>query len=195
MASHALFRTAMILLGAVAMLTPATIPAQAPASPSPPEPAAKDLEEVVVKARRLRLAELRREITLLEDRFYDRYNALNGRDIFDIHCSGEARTGTRLERRYCRAEYEIRAYQTEGSEHYWAIFRMMGGDPKAQQPVAEWIPPQPPAVQIERRRKDFRRTLLEVTRTNPELLDILRQRSELAEEYLNLLGASGDAAP
>ncbi len=173
--------TAALLICAIAA------PAAEPRGPQSASPGAQALDEVVVQGRRIELAQLRDEMIRLEDRFYARYNELNTRDIFDIHCADEARTGTRLERRYCRAEFEIRAYQQEGIEHYWSLFRVVGGDSKTREPVAEWIPPAPPGLQIERRRTDFRRTMERVTRDNPELVDLLQQRAQLAERYQKLL--------
>lgn len=166
-------------------------PAAEPPGPQSAWPGAQALDEVVVQGRRIELAQLRDQLIQLEDRYYARYNELNTRDIFDIHCADEARTGTRLERRYCRAEFEIRAFQQEGIEHYWSLFRVMGGESKTREAVAEWIPPAPPSLQIERRRAEFRRTMERVTRDNPELVDLLQQRAQLAGKYEKLL--RGDA--
>jgi hypothetical protein len=49
---------------------------------------------------------LRQAVVEAEDRFHARYNELNDNDDFDVNCRQEARTGTKLERRICRAVYQ-----------------------------------------------------------------------------------------
>ena len=73
-----------------------------------------DLDEIVVQGQRVQLQEMRKELVRLEDRFYARYDDLNTNDDFDIHCFKEARTGTRIIKRTCRAVYEDNALQEEG---------------------------------------------------------------------------------
>lgn len=135
------------------------------------------LEEVEVRDTPVTLEELRQEMIRVEDRFYARYNELNRNDLFDIHCADMVRTGTRLTGRYCRAVYEERAFEKEGREHLWALQFQAGPPPK------EWIPPTPAIVAIERRRKDFRQAMIDATRRHPELLDLLKERAALAEQY------------
>ena len=100
-------------------------------------PARQDesLDEVVVKGTRSELDELRNEMVLVEDRFYERYNELNPNHDFDTHCQMEARIGTNTKRRYCRAVYQERAQQKEGQEYAEALKNMN------QDPPQPWVPP------------------------------------------------------
>jgi len=140
------------------------------------------LDEVVVEGSRTQLAEIRQQMVALEDRFYERYNALNANDLFDIYCHESVRTGTVIRRRSCRAVYESRAHETEGRQHLHALQHAIRkpGEPES---AMEWVAPQPAIVAIEAQRKRFRHTMLQVTSDNPELVELLRQRAELSERY------------
>lgn len=143
-------------------------------------PGAEDtqqLDEVVVEATRARLVAMRDELVRLEDRFYERYNELNTVKDFDVHCHQEARIGTRLERRYCRAVYEDKALGAEAQDYYLFQMRLM------QDPPIAGGPPPPALMATEARKNDFRRNMVKVTGMHPELLDILRERAEVAELY------------
>lgn len=160
-----------INLLAALLLAPGVLAATDATEPAPL------LDEIEVRGQAPALEALRQELIQLEDRFYERYNELNASDLFDVHCADAVRTGTRLARRYCRAVFEERAFETEGREHLWALQFQQGPPPK------EWIPPTPPIVAIERRRREFRQVMIEVTGRHPELLEILKERAELAERY------------
>jgi hypothetical protein len=143
------------------------------------------LDELVVEARRTRLTELRNEMIRLEDEFYARYNELNDNDDFDIHCAREAKVGTRLERRYCRAVYENEILAVEGRDYHIDLLRCC--DLSTPIPAGtERPPPQPPVpaiVLIEARKPDFRKTMVQVTTEHPELAQLLRERAEAAQRY------------
>jgi len=65
------------------------------------EPAVVDtLEEIIVYGNKS-LHLLREEVIHAEEAVFDSFNALNSDDAFDIHCFEEARTGTRIKRRFC----------------------------------------------------------------------------------------------
>src|SRR5690606_28410369 len=74
-------------------------------------PRHQSLDEVLVRGKRAELSELREQMVGLEDQYYELYNELNKNDLFDIHCAMEARSGTLIRRRYCRAVYEARAFE------------------------------------------------------------------------------------
>lgn len=143
------------------------------------------LEEILVHGRQPSMAQMREEMVRLEDLFHERYNALNTDDLFDIRCAEEARTGTRLARRYCRAVFEARALEDEGKAHLAALLYQSQGEPKSGESdrIMEWIPPAPAIVAIARKRQEFRETMLRVTTENPELVELLRQRQLLADKY------------
>jgi hypothetical protein len=60
-------------------------------------------DEVVVQGRSF--AALRLEIQRAEEALYDRFNAINSKDEFDISCDYEVLTGSRMPRRVCRANF------------------------------------------------------------------------------------------
>jgi hypothetical protein len=60
-------------------------------------------EEVVVQGQRR--AAVRAEIELAEDAVYERFNAINSDDEFDIECRREAVTGSKMLRRICEPNF------------------------------------------------------------------------------------------
>lgn len=163
--------------GAVlAALCLASAAAHAADSPESSAAGGKSLDEIMVQG--TTLAALRTGMARLEDEFYRRYNELNSNDLYDVYCAVEARTGTRLERRYCRPVFEIRALQTEGSEHWYALERATDKFfPQA------WNAPLPALLTTETMKRDLQEEIRRVTEANPELVDLLRRRAELAERY------------
>jgi hypothetical protein len=148
------------------------------------------LDTVVVEGRLHQLEKLRDEMVLVEDRFYQRYNALNPVRDFDTHCYIESRTGTRTKSRYCRAVYQERAFEREGQDYAEALKTMLDqsdvGDPS--RPAANvanrpWVPPTPSTVMIEARRKEYQQNIRDVVKSHPELIELLRQRYELGQRY------------
>jgi hypothetical protein len=67
----------------------------------------QDVEELVVPGRTPE--SLRVEIERLEAAVYDRFNALNSDDEFDIHCLEHARTGSNIPSRTCAPNFVIQA--------------------------------------------------------------------------------------
>jgi hypothetical protein len=129
-----------------------------------------DVGEVVVSG--ARLDAMRAQIVRLEDQFYDRYNALNRNDDYDIHCISQARTGTRFVTRTCRPAFETTAVQEEAS----ARSTTMGG-------VSRGATVTPAASKIEIRRNEFRENMKNMTAGDPELARLLRERGDLTAEY------------
>jgi hypothetical protein len=89
-----LFLVALVSLGAPTL-------AQEVATPQAPT----DVEEVVVPGRRPE--NLRVEIERLEGAVYDRWNALNSNDEFDIHCLESEPTGSNITVRTCAPNFVI----------------------------------------------------------------------------------------
>lgn len=72
-------------------------------------------EEVIVRGQTP--AALRIQIELAEEAVYDRFNAINSTDEFDIHCEEVAFTGSRMLTRFCQPNFwhateENIAYET-----------------------------------------------------------------------------------
>jgi hypothetical protein len=158
-----------------------------PPADTPAPGAARD--EVVVQGSRT-LDEIRQKMVKLEDQFYDRYNELNTIRDFDIQCGQEARVGTLLKRRYCRAVYESKAFEAEGREVAQFLQNLAPPDTNPASagmprdpPVVIGAPPPPAFIAIEARRPEFRKNMVEVTSKNPELIKLLQERAELARQY------------
>ena len=147
---------------------------------APPSRSA-ELDEVTVNGERVKLDALRKQIVQLEDQFYDRYNELNPIDDFDVHCIEEARTGTRLIKRSCRAVYQERAVADEGQAAFKVFQRM---HPQAgNTPLSDSGPPVPATLEIQRRLPEYKKNLEELTRRHPELASLLEARGRLIERY------------
>jgi hypothetical protein len=81
--------------------------------------ATAELNEVAVIGKKPR--ELKREAIAAEDRFYERYNMLNTRDDFDIHCRMDKATGTNVPQRQCRIQFLADAGAMDGREFYMGL--------------------------------------------------------------------------
>jgi hypothetical protein len=76
-----------------------------------PSPGA-DVEEVIVPG--WTPENIRVEIERLETVVYDRFNALNSNDEFDIHCLVQAPTGSNIPLRTCVPNFVLRAESAAG---------------------------------------------------------------------------------
>lgn len=83
-----------------------------------PEPsataAANATEEVIVQGQSR--AKLRFEIQRAEQAVMDRFNELNSKDEYDVHCRREMLTGSNIPRRVCRADFWRDAQAKAGRE-------------------------------------------------------------------------------
>jgi hypothetical protein len=123
------------------------------------------------------IARLRQAVVEAEDRFYARYNELNDNDDYDVNCRMEARTGTRLERRICRAVYQeeaIRESSKEGLE-IRQIFQSSGSRNGPNMPRS---PPVPAGLRILAMQPDFQRNMTSVVSRSRVLTRLLKERAE-----------------
>ncbi len=148
--------------------------AQAATPPATPV-AEESLDEVTVNG--TRLDEIFQEMVKVEDKFFDRYNELNTNDDFDTHCNMEAKAGTAIRRRFCRAVYAARALEVEGQEYFLALPSYSDPTPRP------WAPPVAANNYIEARRKAYQQNIRDVVSRNPELVKLLRERYELGKRY------------
>jgi hypothetical protein len=77
-------------------------------------PQAADVEEVIVPGREPE--NLRVEIERVEAAVYERFNALNSDDEFDIHCFEQRPTGSNIPLRTCAPNFVIRAESRSASK-------------------------------------------------------------------------------
>ena len=84
-------------------------------------------EEIVVRGKRL--VAFRVEVELARERAYDIFNEINSDDDFDIQCTAEQRTGTRLGRQVCAARFEGRISSRAGKDYLSALRAVCNQDP------------------------------------------------------------------
>jgi hypothetical protein len=143
-------------------------------------PAAVVLDEALVNAKRMRLDELRREMTRLEDQIYARYNALNTIDKYDVICSDYTRTGTRISRRYCRGVFEEQIKTEGGQVEGRAVQRIY--DTYAKVPEASVELPEPVIPRILAETPAYQKQMRRVMEKDPQLRKWLQQRAAVAEQ-------------
>ncbi len=171
------FRNRLWILLAMAALSPGAFAASTEQGP--------DLDEVVVNG--AQLDQVMKELVEAEDRFFRRYNELNTKNDFDIQCQKEARIGTRLKKRHCRAGFEEKAIAEEGQEA-GKIFQSIQDQFRqgASNPVVGGGPLVPGVQVMEMRRPEFREHMKEVVSRNPELIELLQKHAELIDRYNDL---------
>jgi hypothetical protein len=146
----------------------ASVPWEPMPGPEPPSQDAPDapIAEVEITAERARLSEMRAQIARLESQFYARYNQANTHHQYDvIVCRDLKYTGSHVDRRYCGPAV--------------ALVRM---------PYLESPPPVDFAVSIETPKdpdqlRAYQQNMVAVVREHPELLELIKKRSELVERY------------
>jgi hypothetical protein len=158
-----------------------------------PRTSEKDsLEEVIVTTTTLK--DLQQRIDRLEDAFYERFNALNAVRDFDTYCHEEARVGTRIARRYCRAVYVDNALEKEAQDY--AVFLQRSSPSTGRggkTPPVIGGPPVPALIEVEARKEAYRQNLRDVVGAHPELLELLVERSRLGDRYEALRRAASGA--
>lgn len=145
-----------------------------------PLPADEVLDEVQVHGTRARIDELRQEMIRLEDEIYARYNDLNTIDKYDVICSDYARTGTRIERRYCRPLFEDRAKAEEGQVAFQSLQKIH--DPIARVSPASVQLPESPVRKILEQMPAYQRHMRQIMEKDPQLQKLLRDRAAAAEQ-------------
>lgn len=78
--------------------------------------------EVVVRGRSR--AALRIQIELAEEAVYERFNEINSKDEFDIHCRFQLLTGSKIPRRICQPNFR-RAAEAQAAQE--TVHRLQGG--------------------------------------------------------------------
>jgi len=99
-------KTILLALISSALLSSGPLRAQATAQAdddSPSDAARSDVEEVIVRGRRM--SDFRSALETARVRIYDLFNDLNSDDAFDVHCQHEAATGTRIRQHICRPRF------------------------------------------------------------------------------------------
>ena len=135
----------------------------------------EDIEELVVPGRAPE--SLRVEIERLETAVYDRFNALNSDDEFDIHCLEHARTGSNIPSRTCAPNFVIRA------ESRAAMNTLRDG----RSGLANHHNPAEQRMRMEQKSRELTAEIQRVAREDEQLLRDLVRLDEI-----KLLQSSGD---
>lgn len=162
-----LIAAVLLLLGPLTFAADATEP-----------PAEVTVDEVVVRAARLRLDEQRREIERLEDQIYARYNDLNTDDNYDVICSDYTRTGTQLTQRYCRPMFEEQAKIEEGRVAFQALQLIR----ESQKMAGSVQLPESPVPKILAQMPAYQKHMKKIVEKDPQLRRLLRERAAVAEQ-------------
>jgi uncharacterized protein YdcH (DUF465 family) len=167
------------------------------ASSATPENPQQPLDEVTIKSKRFQLDETRREFNKVQDRLFARYNELNHKREFEMNCRDVMKTGTRIGgKRECTAVFEDDANQLEAQmafEHLQPIQEQRTSAMPVQnlvEPPKQAIEfngtPAPASMAIDARRPEFREHWKKLASSDPELIRLLRERSELKERHETL---------
>ena len=153
-------------------------PALAQEIASPPQGAA--IEEVIVDGRTSE--NLRVEIERLEADVYERFNALNSNDEFDIHCFKQAPTGSNIPVRTCAPNFVIRA-ESAAAEKILTDGR--GGAGNNNNPAEQ-------AMRMEEKGRELTKEMQRVAREDAALLRALVRLDELRQLQANDQGRSAE---
>jgi hypothetical protein len=135
--------------------------------PTPQDAPDAPLAEVEITAERARLGEMRAQILQLENQFYARYNQVNTSHQYDvIVCRSLRYTGSHVDRRSCAPASALRVV-----------------------PYLDPLPLRTDVTFTVETTKDpaqlraYQRNMVDVVRKHPELLELIKERSELVERY------------
>jgi len=146
-------------------------------------PAAGDLDEIAVVGKTLR--ELKREAIKAEDRFYRRFNSLNTRDDFDIHCRMDKATGTIVPKRQCRIQFLVDAGAIDAREFLESLATVSGADGVTTASSARRV--NSPDARLQPlwlvRREEYRQTVKALLEKDPELMALATEWVRRRDHY------------
>jgi len=166
-----------ILLPAICVGLFSIASAQAPAVPGTQQAP----EEIIVTGERLKF-QLRLQMLEAESAAYALFNQFNADDRFEISCSVQQATGSRMKEDtlHCQPEFEIQAHRAH-SRDYLESLRLFydGSSIDKNAPIAS----QPFAAVIAAHQREYRDPLKRVAEEHPEFLQALVKYSELKSQY------------
>ena len=165
-----------IALWLLSLLVADVIAAQTPRAPDSADASrAESPEEIVVRGRRR--DEIRFEIVRLENAVYERFNALNSTDDFDITCMNEAPAGSRLPVRECLPKFAWTADRRAAQE----VLRLMRGEKFSANPQIHYN-------QMEKRGENLIAEMEQLAREDEQLLRDLTRLFEMRQNFGNKMG-------
>ena len=138
----------------------------APIAPDATASPEDTIDEVTIEAARANLAKLAQEVKVAERRFYARYNELNTTRDYAVNCEDEASTGSRFTLNSCQPVFQQKALREQRRD------LREGGTAGAavSSAVAAALP-------------GFQKNMADITRKNPDLLELLSEYGALAKQY------------
>jgi hypothetical protein len=140
-----------------------------------PVPQVAGADEVIVRGRtgdRMRI-----EIERVEDAVYERFNALNSRDEFDIMCVNEAPTGSRMPVRECFPQFAWTAERRAGQD---TLRKMQGGSFSGNTQIH--------FMRMDQKGQELTREMQRLAREDEQLLKDLQRLAELRESVGGRVG-------
>lgn len=144
-------------------------PAFAQDAPPSASQAAAGVDEIIVPGRAGE--PLRVEIERLENAVYERFNALNNDDDFDIHCYEQAPTGSNIPVRTCWPNFAVRA-EERAAGHSLRGMQGLGAGGSAQSERGD----------VARKGKELIAEMQRVARQDEQLMKDLTRLAELKEQ-------------
>lgn len=144
-----------------------------------PDPAVsiESPEDVVIRAKRMKLYQLRMEMVEVENRFYAKYNELNTDDQFDVSCTAVALTGEIRKTRQCRPVFLERFEGQYAAE----VSAMFDGTRSASEGPSHFATQ--PAAQLFAKYQDMKSHVIGLINQSPELKRMVRHREALEKSY------------
>ena len=159
----------VIVLGAL------TAPAFGQTAAPAPVPQVAGADEVIVRGRTG--SRLRVEIERVENAVYERFNALNNRDEFDIVCMNEAPIGSRMPVRECLPKFALEAERRPAQD----TLRRMQGDAFAGNSQIHFM-------RIDQKGEELAAEMQRLAREDEQLLRDLTRLAELRESAGDRVG-------
>ena len=139
------------------------------AAPAPaPVPQVAGAEEIIVRGRTGR--QMRVELERVENAFFERFNALNSRDEFDIVCLNEAPVGSHMPVRECLPKFALTAEQRAAQD----ILRGMQGSQYSGGTQIHFM-------RLEQKSQELTAEMQRLAREDEQLLRDLQRLAELRE--------------
>lgn len=149
------------------ILALASLAAPAIAQEASPPPATPPPDEVVVPGRKPE--QIRAEIERLENAVYERFNALNSNDDFDIHCFEQAPTGSNIPERKCWPNFAMRSEQRAAGASLNRMHGLGGGSSRQER------------MGLEQKGKELTAEIQRIAREDEQLMRDLTRLAELKE--------------
>jgi hypothetical protein len=144
------------------------------AAPAPVPPIA-GADEVIVRGRTG--SRMRVELERVESAFYERFNALNSRDEFDIVCMNDAPLGSRLPVRECLPQFALTAERRVAQD----TVRRMQGDSFVGNSQIHFM-------RMDQKSQELMAEMQRLAREDEQLLRDLQRLAELRESIGGRVG-------